>query len=149
MIALAHAGKRLHWTAALMGMPVVRPGVLTVEDESVGKGEMVGMVGTGAMVPAVGDTPIVGTAAAELTPRLPISIDPRGIPVRATPPGVVGEVGVEDEATLVEPEPHIPDKPDVSSAPPLVGIAEVADVSRDVEAPVAGVAVPTAIPPPS
>jgi hypothetical protein len=54
----------------------------------------VGVVGTGPTVPTVGNTLIVGTAAAELTPRLPISIDPSGIPVRAPPPGVVGDVGV-------------------------------------------------------
>ena len=107
---------------------------------------MLGIVGTG---PTVGDTLIVGTAAAGLTPRLPISIDPNGIPVRATPPGVVGDVdvGVEDEATLLEPEPHIPDRPDVSSVPEVVDTPDGADIP-DVAA-VAGAPVPTATPPPS
>jgi len=109
----------------------------------------------------------------ELTPRLPISKDPNGSPVRAPPPGAVGEVdvGLDDEALLLEPEPHIPDIPDVSSAPgdPVVtGISDVtgvAGVADDVDVPdvamvpddtavpefaaVAGGAVPTPIPPPS
>ena len=79
---------------------------------------IVGMVGTtavGPTKPTLGDTVSVGTAAAELTPRLPISKDPNGSPVRAAPPGVVGDVdvGVEDETMLLEPEPHIPDMPEV------------------------------------
>jgi len=97
----------------------------------------------------VGDTVIVGTAAAELTPRLPISKDPNGIPVRAAPPGVVGDVelGVDDDAMLLEPEPHIPDNPDVSSIPELVDIPDVADIPDDVDIP--DVAAPIVIPPPS
>ena len=109
----------------------------------------------------VGKTPIVGTVAAELTPRLPISVEPSGIPVRAPPPGVVGDVdvGVDDEAMLPEPEPHIPDSPEVCSIPDVADIPEVVDIP-DVDevldiaiesdmAPVAGVMLPTAIPPPS
>jgi hypothetical protein len=68
----------------------------------------------------------------------------------------VGEVGVDDEAMLPEPEPHIPDNPDVSIIPEVVDIPEVADIPDDVDIPdvavvpaVAGVAVPVAIPPPS
>jgi hypothetical protein len=118
---------------------------------------MVGIVGTGPTVNTGGETLIVGTAAAELTPRLPISKDPNGIPVRALPPGAVGEVGVDDEAMLVEPEPHIPDKPDVSSIPEVVDNPDVDDIPDDVDNPdvamlpdiVAGAADPTAIPPPS
>src|SRR5271154_6231302 len=103
---------------------------LAVVDEPEGGGAMVGIVGTDPTVPTVGNTPIVGTAAAELTPRLPISIDPSGSPVRAAPPGVVGDVdmGVDDEATLVEPEPHIPDNPEVSSIPEVVDVPDVADI---------------------
>jgi hypothetical protein len=114
---------------------------------------MVGIVGPGPTVNTGGDTLIIGIAAAELTPRLPISMDPNGIPVRAAPPGVVGAVGVDDEAMLAEPEPHIPDNPDVSIIPEVVDIPEVADIPDDVDIPddaaVAGVAVPIAIPPPS
>ena len=120
-----------------------------------------GIVGTGPTVPTVGKTPIVGTAAAELTPRLPISVDPNGIPVRAPPPGAVGdvEVGVEEEAMPLEPEPHIPDMPEVCSMPEVVDFPDVADIPDDVviaeevdisgDAAVAGAAVPAAIPPPS
>jgi len=135
-------------------------------------GETVGTVGAnelGPTVPTTGNTAVVGTAGAELTPRLLISIEPNGIPVRAPPPGVVGDVdvavGVDDEAMLLEPEPHIPDIPDVSSIPEDVDIPAVADIPDDVDAPdvavmsdvavlpvvaaVAGAALPAAAPPPS
>jgi hypothetical protein len=121
----------------------------------------------------MGNTPVVGTAGAEPTPRLLISIEPNGIPVRAPPPGVVGnvDVGVDDEATLLEPEPHIPDIPDVSSIPEDVDIPGAIDICDNVDVPgvavgsaalvvaaiavlpvvaaVAGVAAPAAVPPPS
>jgi hypothetical protein len=47
-------------------------------------GGTVGIVGgneLGPTVPTMGNTPVVGTAGAELTPRLPISIESKGIPV--------------------------------------------------------------------
>jgi hypothetical protein len=114
---------------------------------------MVGTNGVSPTVPTAGDTVIVGTAAAELTPRLPISVDPNGIPVRGAPPGVVGDVGVDDEAMLLEPEPHIPDMPEVSGIPDVVEIPDVADIPDDVDIPddadSPDVAVPIAIPPPS
>jgi hypothetical protein len=134
-------------------------------------GETVGFVGTNELDPTVltlGNTPAVGTAGAELTPRLLISVEPNGIPVRAAPPNVVGnvDVGAVDEAMLFEPEPHIPDAPDVSGIPGVGDIADVADIPDnvagipvdigpdvDVEAPniaaVAGASVPVAVPPPS
>jgi hypothetical protein len=135
-----------------------------VVDEVIG--EMVGITGTeelGAIAPAMGNALGSGTAGVELTPRLPISKEANGIPVRAAPPSVVGEVdvGADDAARLLEPEPHIPDIPDVSSIPEDaedVGIADVIDVADvdDVDIAVvpeddavAGAAVPTAIPPPS
>lgn len=114
-------------------------------------------------MPGVGATVNVGpgTGAAELTPRLPISIEPKGTPVRGAPPGVVGDVGFEDAATLFEPEPHIPDIPDVSivpdelcaipeviDIPEVAGIPDDADVPPDV-APVAGIEFATDMPPPS
>src|SRR6266481_7002046 len=147
-------------------------------------GETVGIVGSdelGPTVPTIGNTPVVGTAGAELTPRLLISIEPNGIPVRAAPPGVVGDidvdVGVDDEAMLVEPEPHIPDIPEVSSIPEAVDVPGGIDICDDVDVPgivvgsvvvavgsvpvapdvamlpvvaaVAGAALPAAAPPPS
>jgi len=104
---------------------------------------MVGATGVVPTKPTVGDTLNVGTAAAELTPRLLISVEPNGSPVRATPPGAVGDVnvGVDDAATLLDPEPHIPDMPEVCSIPEVVDIPDVAAV--------AGAAVPAAVPPPS
>jgi hypothetical protein len=115
-----------------------------------------GIVGISSVeLPTVGNTLIVGTAAAELTPRLPISVDPNGIPVRAPPPGVVGDVdvGVDDEAMLLDPEPHIPDIPEVSSIPEVVEIPDVDVGIPDIDGPdvaaVAGAADPAAIPPPS
>jgi hypothetical protein len=119
---------------------------------------MVGTTAVGPTKPTLGVTLRVGTAAAELTPRLPISVDPIGMPVRAPPPIVVGDVdvGVEDELMLLEPEPHIPDMPEVCSTPDVVDIPDVADdvdIPDEVDIPdvaaVAGAAVPIAIPPPS
>jgi hypothetical protein len=136
--------------------------VLVVDDAVAGDATG-GIVGIGELGPTVGDTPVVGTNGAELTPRLLISIEPNGIPARAPPLGVVDDVdvGFDDEATLLEPEPHIPDNPDVSSMPEDVDTPDVAEIADDVDipdvamvpdvAPVAGVAVPVAIaiPPPS
>jgi len=105
-------------------------------------------------LPMMGNTLIVGTAAIELTPRLLISVESSGIPVRAAPPGAVGDVdvGVDDEATLLEPEPHIPDIPAVSIIPEVVDIPDVAEIVDDDDVPdvaaVAG-APPTVVPPPS
>ena len=136
---------------------------MLVVDEAVAGDATGGIVGIGELGPTVGDTPVVGTNGAELTPRLLISIEPNGIPARAPPLGVVDEVevGFDDEATLLEPEPHIPDNPDVSSMPEDVDTPDVAEIADDVDipdvamvpdvAPVACVTVPVAIaiPPPS
>jgi hypothetical protein len=144
----------------VLGSPVFgHTKVLVVADEAAAGGVTVGMMGTtavGPTKPTLGDTPNVGTAAAELTPRFPISVDPNGIPVRAAPPGVVG---VEDAVMLLEPEPHIPDMPEVCSMSEVVVVPDVAEIADDVDSPdevvipdaaaVAGAAVPTAIPPPS
>jgi hypothetical protein len=144
-------------------MKSVFHGIVLVVDEAVAGDATGGIVGIGELGPTVGDTPVVGTNGAELTPRLLISIEPNGIPARAPPLGVVDDVdvGFDDEATLLEPEPHIPDNPDVSSMPEDVDTPDVAEIVDDVDipddamvldvAPVAGVAVPVAIaiPPPS
>jgi len=123
--------------------------------EAVGGDVTAGTVGTSGADPIVGNTLGVGTTAPELTPRLPISVDPKGSPVRAAPPGVIGDVdvGVEDPAMLLEPEPHIPDMPDVSSMPEVVDSPDVAESPDEVDIPDVGevgdVVVPMAIPPPS
>ena len=72
-----------------------------------------------------------------LTPRLLISVDPNGIPVRAAPPGAVGavEVGVDDDATLLEPEPHIPDSPAVSNVPEVADTPDVLNSPEEFEIP--------------
>jgi hypothetical protein len=145
-------------------VPLVHAGLV---DAVVGRvvGESVGIVGASGDSPAgltVGNTLGSGTGGVEPTPRLAISNDPNGIPVRAPPPGVVGavDVGADDAARLLEPEPHIPDIPDVSSVPgdpEATGIPDVTDVVADVAvvavvpefAAVAGAAVPGDIPPPS
>ena len=80
------------------------------------------------MVPVIGDTFGAGTAAQVLTPRLPISVESSGIPARG--PGVVddAEVAADDEATMLEPEPHIPDEPAVTVIPEIADNPEVADI---------------------
>lgn len=129
-----------------------------------------GMAGAGIAEPAIGVTMLVGpgTGATELTPRLLISIEPNGTPVRGRPPTVVGDVGVDEAAMLLEPEPHIADIPAVSIAPeadmapaPCVipevidmpEVAGIADVPCMVVAPaelaVAGADVASDRPPPS
>lgn len=158
-----------------MVIPVVGHGKrLVVVDGVVDGAAIVGIVGSTALgptVPTTGDTVGVGTAGVALTPRLPISIESNGIPVRATPPGAVGvvEVGVDDDAALLEPEPHIPDIPAVSNVPEVVDTPDVPKGSEEFEIPddvdnpdiavlpdiapavpaVVGAPVPTPIPPPS
>ncbi|MEH2591488.1 hypothetical protein V1273_005327 [Bradyrhizobium sp. AZCC 1721] len=116
-----------------------------------------GTVGTvGAMVLMVGPTVMVGTIAAELIPRLPSSVEPIGMPVRATPPGATGDIGVDDAARLPEPAPHMLDVPEVSIRADVGGIPDD-DIPDEFGAPAIGIAdivlcgvtVPTATPPPS
>src|SRR6201991_1401478 len=109
-------------------------------DEVVDGAARVGIVGSttlGPTVPTTGDTVGVGTAGMPLTPRLLISVEPNGIPVRATPPGTVGivEGGADDDAPLLEPEPHIPDIPAVSSVPEVADTPEVLKGSEEFEIP--------------
>ena len=112
-----------------------------------------GTVGiVGAMVLMVGPTVMVGTVAAELTPRLPISVEPIGMPVRGTPPGVVGAVGVDDAARLPEPAPHMLWVPEVSIRADVGEMPDddIADVGiPGIDIVLCGVTVPTATPPPS
>jgi hypothetical protein len=96
--------------------------------------------------------------AVELTPALLISDESSGMPGGGTPPAAVGEVddGADDAAIFVEPEPHMPDIPDVSIIPEeMLDVGAIAlDVPGDAAvspatAPVAGAADPATIPPPS
>jgi hypothetical protein len=50
----------------------------------------------------------VATSGAALTPALPISREPNGIPAREPPPGEVGNVAADEEATPLVPVPHVP-----------------------------------------
>ena len=107
----------------------------------------------GAMGLTVGVTVMIGTGAAELTPRLPISVEPIGMPVRGTPPGVTADVGVVDAATLLAPAPHMLCMPEVSIRADVGGtpdddIADVVDISG-IDIALCDVPVPTAMPPPS
>jgi hypothetical protein len=106
----------VHGTAAVMGEAV--------------DGETVGIVGATAVdptLPVMGSAFAVGIAAAELTPRLPISVESRGIPARTLV--VVEDVDVgADIATPVEPEPHIPDNPAVVASPEVIDNPEVAEI---------------------
>jgi hypothetical protein len=129
-------------------------------------GETVGIVGTDELdptLPVMGNTLGAGTTCAALTPRLLIPVESNGTPTRAAPLVVVGDVdvGLDDSAMLLEPEPHIPVNPDVSSIPEDVASPEVAEIAVDVDIPddatppvvaaVVGIVVPVAIaiPPPS
>jgi hypothetical protein len=122
-------------------------------------GETVGIVGSGDLgptVPVMGNTLAVGTAGAALTPRLPTSVESSGTPARAPPLVGLDDVGLDDAAMLLDPEPHIPVNPDVASIPEDVDSPDVAEIAVDVDIPddvaaVAGVMVPVAIaiPPPS
>lgn len=120
-------------------------------DETVG---IVGAVACGPTVPVIGDTLGMGTAAAELTPRLPISVESSGIPARALVVADDVEVGVDDEVTLLEPEPHIPDNPAVVAIPEVIDSPEVAAIPDAALVPdaiaeaVAGGAVPFSVTPP-
>jgi hypothetical protein len=64
-------------------------------------------------------------------------MEPNGIPARAPPTDLVdgADVGVDDEAMLLEPEPHIPDNPDVSSIPEEVDTPDVAEIANEVDIP--------------
>jgi hypothetical protein len=117
-------------------IPETLPGVVAGVDEMASGDVTTGIVGTvGIAALIVGVTSGVGTVAAELTPRFPISTEPKGTPTRAAPPGVVGVVGVEDAAMLLEPEPHIPDMPAVSMIPEAVDMPELCIIPEVVDSP--------------
>jgi hypothetical protein len=65
-------------------------------------GLAIGAVGLGARLG-------IGATSIGLTPPLPTSKEPKGIPVRAPPPGVVGDVAAMDGALLLEVVPLVPD----------------------------------------
>jgi hypothetical protein len=129
-------------TPVMFGIPeMVSLGAATVVVFGAGSvaADTVGLMGA-----MVGATVTIGTAAAELIPRLPISVEPIGMPVRGTPPGVVADVGADDAARLPEPAPHMLWVPDVSIR---ADVGEIPD--DDIAIVPCGVTVPTGTPPPS
>jgi hypothetical protein len=76
-------------------------GVLAI----VGAEGLIAVIDGSGMVGMMG----AGTTGIGLTPALPTSKEPKGIPARATPPGVVGDVAATDEALLLAVVPQGPD----------------------------------------
>jgi hypothetical protein len=97
-----------------------------------------GMIGPlGTVVVTVGMALGPGTASKVLMPRLPISVDPNGIPT-PRPELLAVEVGVDEAAGFVAPEPHMLERPEVSIMAVVVGNPDVAEPdASDVGAPVA------------
>jgi hypothetical protein len=131
--------------------------VLVVVAEAVEPAGIVGAAALGPTVPVIGDTLVIGTAVAELTPRLPISVESNGIPARVLVVEDDVEVGVDDKVTLLAPEPHIPDIPAVVAIPEVIDNPEaaeipdaawVADVAVATVEAVAGAVVPFNVTPP-
>ena len=144
-MALADRPGTVFGTPVMSGTPVTSVGAATAVVFGAGS-VRAGTVGIVAMVLTVGATATVGTTVAELTPRLAISVEPIGMPVRGMPPGVVGDVGVDDAARLLEPAPHMAEVPDVSIKADVGGMP---DDDGMVDIVLCGVTVPTATPPPS
>jgi hypothetical protein len=78
-----------------------------------------------------GDALGVGTTTSGLTPALPISTEPNGIPVRARLPGAVDDIAAVDETLLLELAPQITPLPGTevpipapSPIPPLSYVLE-------------------------
>jgi hypothetical protein len=103
------------------------------------------------MVPVVDDVPIpsvddelgVGTTINGLTPALPISTEPNGIPVRAAPEGDGDDMTEDDEAPGLEPQ--------IAAVPVLLDtvIPMSVPVPTGAPMPVLNALVPAPIPPPS
>jgi hypothetical protein len=69
---------------------------------------------------------IVGTAAVGPT------VESGGMPGRVLVVEDDVDVGVDDNATPLEPEPHIPDNPAVVAIPEVTDNPEVADIAADI-----------------
>ena len=72
-------------------------------------GDITDVVADDVEVAPKGDTVSDVVGGSGLTPPLPISNEPNGIPARAAPPGVVGDVAAADEALLLAVVPQGPD----------------------------------------
>jgi hypothetical protein len=111
----------------IVGDGVVTGGnVPVVETDDDGPGAAA--VGAGLTVDSGNDETAGAPIGAVLSPPLPISTEPNGIPARETPPGDEDDVAADDDASLLEGVPHV---------------SEVAALPGN------GVPVPTPNPPPS
>ena len=129
-----------------MQVKIVYGTVAVVMEEAAG---IVGTAAVGPTVPTIGDTLGNGTAAEELTPRLLISVESSGMPARVLVVEDDVDVGVDDNATPLEPEPHIPDNPEVADiAADIPDVAMVPDVAVATVDAVAGVTAPLSVTPP-
>ena len=137
------------------------------------------LFGKRANIPDVTCQPVDAATAKIKAAGFDVNVSSMPVPSQC-PPGTVGNVdvavGVDDEATLLEPEPHIPNMPAVfiaevvagaggidiwdkvdvpgtargSTGPGLASAAVVPGIAvSPIVATVAGAAVPGAIPPPS
>jgi hypothetical protein len=111
-----------------MLLPPARQGIVDAVDGELAAG-MIGLLGT--VVVTVGMALGPGTASNVLMPRLPISVDPKGIPT-PRPELLAVEVGVDEAAGFVAPEPHMLERPEVSI---IAVVAESAVVSGDIAEP--------------
>ena len=112
-----------------MLLPPARQGIVDAVDGELAAG-MIGLLGT--VVVTVGMALGPGTASNVLMPRLPISVDPKGIPT-PRPEVLAVEVGVDEAAGFVAPEPHMLERPEVSI---IAVVAESAVVPGDIAEPV-------------
>jgi hypothetical protein len=117
--------------------------VSVVDDDGELVAGMIGLVGTAVL--AIGIAVGPGTASKVLMPRLLISVDPGGIPTPRLEPLAV-DIGVDDAAGFVAPEPHMLERPEVSIMAVVVGIAEP-DIAPDVAMPVGALGVSESPPP--
>jgi hypothetical protein len=104
-----------------------RPDALVADGSQGGTLAIAGAEGLIAVIGGNGLSAIPGAGATSigLTPPLPISKEPNGIPGRATPPGVVGDVAAKDEPLLPDVvPPGIAAPAPISSPPPSYVVLE-------------------------
>ena len=122
-------------------IPETLPGIAVVAVK-VGSGAVTtgvaGIAGGATPRPAMlanGDKLGVGIVAQEPTPRLAISQEASGIPVRGLPPGVVGAVDIGADGDIGGPfdaKLHIPETPTVS-VEEVVDIPEVGNIPGSID----------------
>jgi hypothetical protein len=116
-------------------------------------GATVGSVGTVIAAPNP-DVPVSEFGAVTVvigaTPALPISSEPKGIPVRATPPAVSGAVDVAVAVVVVLPQgPEVPGTVGVPDVTAPIDVPIVVAVVVPIEVPTVAPIVPFVTPPPS